>query len=138
MSLLAGTPLSNGITVDNQNTGGGPRGDWLRNPNLPTDQRTIDHWFDTGFAGPSQPGFIGNVGRNVIYGPGVRNLDVVVTRVFRMPWERHSLEFRFESFNFTNTPAFSAPNTNIGSPDAGTITGAGDPRRIQFALKYAF
>lgn len=138
VSLLAGTPLTHTYSVDNQNTGGNPRGDWVRNPNLPADQRTIDKWFDTGFVTASQPGVIGNAGRDLIYGPGTRDFDLVVRREFRMPWEGHRLEFRFESFNLTNTPAFFAPNTKVGTPAAGAITQSGDPRRNQFALKYAF
>ena len=138
LSLLAGTPLNHSFNVDNQNTGGNTRGDWLRSPNLPSDQRTIDRWFDTGFVGPSRPGVIGNAGRNVIYGPGTRNFDFVLRRDFPMPWEGHRLEFRFESFNLTNTPAFYSPNVSVGTPAAGTITQSGEPRRNQFALKYVF
>ena len=138
LSLLSGTPITNTYTVDNQNTGGAPRGDWLRNPNLPNSQRSIDRWFDTGFVGPSLPGVVGNAGRNLIYGPGTRSFDFVLRRDFRLPWEGHVIEFRFESFNLTNTPPFYAPNRAVGTPGAGMITSAGEPRRNQFALKYAF
>jgi hypothetical protein len=30
------------------------------------------------------------------------------------------------------------PSTAIGTPAAGRITSAADPRRVQFALKYMF
>lgn len=138
LSLYSGLPVSNTINVNNQNLGGAVRGDWVRNPNLPPDQRTIDRWFDLGFAQPTPPGLIGNVGRNVIDGPGRKNLDIQVARNFRMPWEKHQMQFRFESFNFTNTANFGAPNTALGTPIAGRINQAEDPRRIQFSLKYYF
>jgi hypothetical protein len=79
-----------------------------------------------------------NAGRNLIIGPGRRNLDVMVGREFVLPFEGHRVQFRFESFNFTNTPAFGPPNAAVGTPNAGRITVAEDPRRIQFALKYLF
>jgi hypothetical protein len=139
-SFLAGRPLNHSINVDRQNNGGAVRGNWVSNPNLPSDQRTIDRWFDTNFvvATPAGVGQIGNAGRNLIIGPGVKNFDFLLSRSFVMPFEGHSLQFRFESFNFTNTPAFGNPNTAVGSVNVGQITSAGDPRRIQFALKYVF
>jgi len=138
LSLYSGLPNDHTFNVNTQNNGGVVRGDWVRNPNLPSGQRTIDRWFDTGFVRAGVPGELTNAGRNLILGPGNRNLDFIVTRTFAMPWEGHRLQFRFESFNFTNTPNFGNPNTAVGTPAAGTITSADDPRRIQFALKYLF
>jgi hypothetical protein len=138
LSLLSGMPVAHTINVNNQNLGGTVRGDWVRNPNLPSDQRTIDRWFDTTFVVPSAPGVMGNAGRNLIIGPGRKNLDVMIGRDFVMPVEGHRLQFRFESFNFTNTPNFGPPNGGVGTPNAGRIIQAEDPRRIQLALKYLF
>lgn len=139
-SFLAGRPLNHSINVDRQNNGGAVRGNWVSNPNLPKDERTIDRWFNTTFVIPTPAGVgqIGNAGRNLIIGPGVKNFDFLLSRSFVMPFEGHSLQFRFESFNFTNTPAFGNPNTTVGSVNVGQINSAGDPRRIQFALKYLF
>ena len=138
LQLLSVMPVDHSFNVDNQNTGGRVRGDWVRDPNLPKDQRTIDRWFDTGFVKPSAPGVISNAGRNLIRAPGFNNFDFVLSKNFYMPWEGHYLQFRFESFNFTNTPHFGAPNTAVGTPNAGRINKADEPRRIQFALKYIF
>jgi hypothetical protein len=52
--------------------------------------------------------------------------------------ERVDLEFRAEAFNATNTPPLNAPNTVKGNAAFGTITSAGDPRVLQFALKVYF
>jgi TonB-dependent receptor-like protein len=139
-SFLSGRPLTHTINVDRQNNGGAVRGNWVSNPNLPSSERAIERWFDTTFVAPTPAGVgqIGNAGRNLIIGPGVKNFDFLLSRSFAMPFEGHSLQFRFESFNFTNTPAFGNPNVAVGTVNAGQITTAGDPRRIQFALKYVF
>jgi hypothetical protein len=137
-SKYSGLAIGHSINVNNQNLGGAVRGDWVSNPNLPSDQRTIDRWFDTSFVVPSAPGVVSNAGRNLIYAPGRENVDLMVSRRFNMPWEGHYLQFRFESFNLFNHANFGSPNTGVGTPNAGKITTAEDPRRIQFALKYAF
>ena len=51
-----------------------------------------------------------------------------------MPWKEHQLQFRFEAFDFTNTPHSSQP----GGPNSVTINAAVELRRIQFVLKYNF
>jgi len=49
------------------------------------------------------------------------------------------LQFRAEFFNLFNTPQFDLPNASIGDPGAGRITGiVGNPRQVQFALRFAF
>lgn len=138
LSLYSGFMISHTINVNNENLGGAVRGDFVRSPNLPTAQRTIDRWFDTTFVIPSAPGVPSNAGRNLIESPGRKNFDLMVARNFDLPWESHQVQFRFESFNFTNTPSFGRPATGVGTPTVGRITTAEDPRRIQFALKYVF
>ena len=138
LALQSGMWSDHSFNVDNQNLGGRVRGDWVRNPNLPSSEQTIDRWFDTEFVTASAPGVISNAGRNTIQLPRRTNYDFILARQASMPWEGHRIQFRFESFNFTNTPQFGAPNTAVGSPAAGQISEADEPRRIQFGLKYIF
>lgn len=70
-------------------------------------------------------------------GPGHRNLDVALIRRVPVAGDR-ALEWRAEVFNATNTPAWGAPNTVVGSAGFGTITTAGDPRVVQIAVKFLF
>jgi hypothetical protein len=54
--------------------------------------------------------------------------------------ETRRIEFRWEAFNLFNTPQFGLPASNISAPgNVGRIaTLAGDPRAMQFALKFVF
>jgi hypothetical protein len=45
------------------------------------------------------------------------------------------LQFRFESFHFTNTPRFGQAGNTFGTGTFGRITGADTPRNMQLGLK---
>ncbi len=93
------------------------------------------------FAQPGQfngglPEF-GNLGWNVLSGPGFWNLDGSVFRNFQVT-ERYKLQFRAECFSCVNTPQWNNPNTDINSSSFGLITGAGGARQMQLAAKFIF
>jgi hypothetical protein len=52
--------------------------------------------------------------------------------------ESHSIEFRTEIFNLTNTPPLGLPVNTLTNPSVGRILGAGRAREIQFSLRYSF
>ncbi len=80
----------------------------------------------------------GNFGRNVLFGPGLYDVDFSAFKNFALK-ERTTLQFRSEFFNILNTPAFSNPNATITNSNFGTITSTkSDNRQIQFALKLLF
>ena len=86
----------------------------------------------------------GNSGRNIMNGPGLSNLDFMVSKDNRLS-ERFRVQFRAEAFNILNRPNFAAPagdNTSIfnadgtPNPTAGLIeTTVTSARQLQFALK---
>jgi hypothetical protein len=78
--------------------------------------------------------------RTQVTGPPYKKLDFSLFKSFQVT-ERTRLEFRAESFNLTNTPAFANPSStnftdtrNFGKITA-TRNNPNDARQIQFALK---
>ena len=69
-----------------------------------------------------------------VYGPGSVEFDLMLAKNFRFK-ERWRFQFRWEMFNFTNTPRFSQPSQTVGSTDFGWVTSAGARRIMQFGLK---
>jgi hypothetical protein len=97
---------------------------------------TTDCFAQPGAENGGQPEF-GNLGWNVLDGPGFWNLDASVFRTFAIK-ERLKLEFRAEGFQVMNTPQWNNPDTGISSSTFGQITGAGGARTIQFWAKLMF
>ena len=134
-TVQSGFPFTPSISTDPANTGTSLRPNRIANGTV--SNRSINLWFDpAAFPVPSLYTY-GNSGRNVLYGPGFFNWDAVVLRDFPLR-ERLRLQFRAEFFNFTNTPAFGQPVTNIQAANAGHILAAGEPRDVQFGLKLLF
>jgi hypothetical protein len=100
----------------------------------------------------ARPGETGE--RNTLRVPGYSALDLGLGKNFKMPWsENHKLQVRFEVFNVLNYQHFSPDNLTRATyglpqdpdltpvnPEFGKIfTGIqGDPRFLQFGLRYSF
>lgn len=96
-----------------------------------------DQWFNPdAFAQPDAFTF-GNAGGGLIQDPKDLTIDVSFSKLFQTS-ESTSLEFRAEFFNLPNHPLLTAPDTNLGSPTFGTISGKGETRTVQLALKLHF
>jgi hypothetical protein len=102
-------------------------------------------YFDKSAFSAPPPNTFGNAGRNVLHGPRLFDIDASIFRKFRVT-ERLNLEFRAESFNFTNTPWFDRPQTNFSNAAFGQVTTAqGNQavkvnmnRSMQFSLRLMF
>lgn len=99
----------------------------------------------------------GSLGRNVIFGPGMAQLDFALQKEFAAS-ERTALRFRLEAFNLWNHPNFGNPvgalasgtfgsSTSMlnqflgsGSPDSGLVPALqiGGPRALQLGLRLHF
>lgn len=106
------------------------------NPKLPNP--TIDSWFNVNaFAAPT-PGTFGNMGRNIVYGPGMFNLGLSLAKTFAL-WESLMLDLTGNATNALNHPSFAQPDRLIGPGRVGKITGVRvGPRQIELVLKLRF
>jgi hypothetical protein len=88
------------------------------------------------FATPTA-GTFGNLGAFAICYPFFNNWDVSLQKTFRVT-ERVHLAFRSEFFNIPNHLSYTAASTTFTSATFGQITGATDPRTLEFALRLTF
>ncbi|MBV9679897.1 MAG: hypothetical protein JO185_26415, partial [Acidobacteriaceae bacterium] len=86
----------------------------------------------------------GNLGRNVVIGPGFSNLDFSLVKNTRIS-ERVSWQLRADAFDLLNQTNFGQPLSTLGSSTFGLInstrfpTGdSGSSRQLQLALKLTF
>jgi hypothetical protein len=79
----------------------------------------------------------GNFGKGAVSGPGSATWDVGLFRSFSLH-ERGQIQVRGEFFNVLNRVNFNNPTASISSGGFGSISGAGDPRIGQVALKLTF
>lgn len=104
---------------------------------------------------PARPGEVGD--RNVLRAPGYISLDMGLYKSFKLPWEGHTLQFRWEVFNVTNTQRFEGltisdlslgsdpflggnPNSDFGrfTSTQASLNETKAGRVMQFALRYQF
>jgi hypothetical protein len=127
-ALWNGKPVTTSHTENSPLAGGGP--------SLFADPKAAMEAFDY-----ELPGGIGT--RNGLRGDGIFNIDLNVAKRFTMPYsEKHSLQFRWETFNLTNTARFDVNSLSLDISVGGTFgkysNVMGGARVMQFGLRYEF
>jgi hypothetical protein len=98
------------------------------------------YWFDPGdFQDPPLGSFNNGTQRTICCGPGLVDFDFSVHKKIVLSDTRY-FQFRAEIFNLFNHANFSNPDGGFsdGPTSFGRIASAGDPRLLQFALKFFF
>jgi hypothetical protein len=154
IQLTSGLPVTVSQNGDSQNTGPSS----FQRPHVVSgesvdrvwEERSVNRWFNTaafvrskcdGCAGEGiylGPKGYGNAGVSLFDAPALKTWDFACFKEFT-PKEGHRIQFRYEAFNFLNTPQFSAPSRALGAADFGRIGGtASNNREMQLGLKYMF
>jgi hypothetical protein len=153
IQLTSGLPVTISQSGDSHNNGGGaPRPHIVAGAKVTRvmEGRNLDRWFNTdavirskcdGCAGEGiflGPKGYGNAGTALFDAPAQKTWDFALFKDFRVK-ESHRVQFRWEVFNFLNTPQFSAPSSSLGGATFGRINSTlANNREMQFALKYIF
>jgi hypothetical protein len=141
VSLRSGRPFTvtsgtdrnlDGSNNDRANLIGDPR----LHPDRPRSETTA-RWFDPTAFMPAPLGQDGNSGRNILDGPGLRNVDLAIFRDFRLT-EGLRLQFRGEMTNAFNLVNLEEPTSALNSSAVGTIRTARDMRETQLGLRLFF
>jgi len=139
-SILSGSALDD--VVQFQMTGNGPYEVVSSAINNANGGRAVAPYGSQAFNGEvffnPAAGTVGALQRRRFTGPNVFNMDASLIKNTKIT-EHHSLEFRVDSFNILNHPAFAASDQNINSTTFGQIAFTVNDRRvIQFGLNYQF
>jgi hypothetical protein len=133
-TLQTGLPFNVTIPTDTAGTGISNQrpnviGDW----HGPTRTQFLT---PAAFATPTTGSF-GNLGAFAIFYPFFNNWDVSLQKTFRLT-ERVHMAFRSEFFNVPNHLSYTGISSTFTSSTFGQITGATDPRTMEFAVRLTF
>jgi hypothetical protein len=144
ITLNSGLPFGLSTGSDNNLDGntGNDRPDVVPGVNATLDPNrarsaSVAEWFNTAGFVPNAVGKNGSLGRNVLDGPGFRNIDLGIFRDFKIT-ERVNLQFRAESTNAFNMVSLNSPSGTFSSSSFGSISSAHTMRQIQLGMRLHF
>ena len=127
----------------------GNRPNLVKPISYPKSTSSSGYWFDpTSFADPvSVPGYnstptylsLGTLGRNQVFGPGYRTVNVSMQKNFHV-MGKYTLELHGDAFNVLNSAEFTNPNSSMTGGNFGQVEGtqANSNRELQGAARFVF
>jgi hypothetical protein len=99
-------------------------------------------WFNPAAFASNDLGTFGNAAKNAYYGPSLHVWDMAIAKNFHFGSSQY-VQVRVEFFNIFNQVNLDIPNVAVNNPATlGRITrtdpSSGDPRILQFGLKFVF
>jgi len=152
-SVHSGTPYSVYDGIDQANVGAGGAAANAERPDLVPGRSNNPTGIRKTLAGSQQEvfgfdpsafqlqafGFFGNLSRNTLVAPGVREVDFSLSKATKLT-ENKSLQLRLDIFNLANHTNFGFPNASLAAGSAaGQITStATTSRQLQLSAKFSF
>jgi len=98
---------------------------------------SIDHFFNTSAFSVPASGTFGNSPRNVVIGPGSRDLSGGVQRNIILGGNRN-MSISFQVTNILNLANYTGIDVNVNSPTFGEVTSVGQSRRASLQIQTRF
>jgi hypothetical protein len=145
-TFQTGAPFLPGFTTTNgENITGSTDSARIEVIGNPYDNIPAGHYFNPAAFTVPKIGTFGNAGPAILYGPGINNWDLSLTKRFKFG-EKRALSIRGEAFNAWNHTQFSGvyataqfqPNGNQIDPTWGLPSAARNPRNIQLSGRFMF
>ena len=140
VTLQSGTPLTArvlGASTDLlRGVNGSLRADYNGAP-IQVSNPTIDEFFNvSAFSAPGQ-GMFGSSLRNMIVGPGGRQLNATFQRDVRLGNNR-AMTLQVNAVNLLNTVQWAGVDTNVNSPTFGQVTSVRPMRTITLTARFRY
>ncbi len=158
-SAYSGTPFTVSASTNSLNTPGSSQtadqiADVVKIGDIGpgTQYYAVTSFRDPNFQRASGTYRFGTMGRNSMRGPSFQKADLAMFKDFKIR-ERFTLQFKAEAFNFTNTPRFNNPSSNVSGMTVNAATGEvinannfmavtsaydGQERKFRFGLRLGF
>ncbi len=136
----SGTPFTPRITASASDvargTNGTLRADYLGGP-IHISGPSIDQFFNTGAFAIPLPGTFGSASRNMIIGPGSKQLNAQVSRDITMKRNR-AITIQATASNVLNAVNYAAIDTVVNSPTFGKVLSVRPMRSAQLNIRFRF
>jgi hypothetical protein len=138
-TVMSGPPFTVITSANTTNAfpAGALRPNLVGDPELPSDQQTLNHWFNTAaFVNPA-PFTFGNSPRSVLRGPSRVTTDLTLEKTIGITAGTR-FDVRVEVYNLLNRANFNIPGFTLGAADFGVISSAQPPRTMQLGARFSF
>ena len=98
---------------------------------------SIDQWFNTAAFTVPVAGAFGSSPRNIITGPGSKNLNMTFNRNIQLGGNRN-IDINMQVNNILNLANYQGVDTNVNSPTFGQIRSVNGQRRATLRLNFRF
>jgi hypothetical protein len=133
INILSGQDFSlTGVGYDRPNLVGDPSRSYSSR-----DDQMLQYFNISAFVA-NQPGGYGDVGRNLLTGPGSWGNSFALAKAFSISERLGRIQFRSEFYSAFNHMTLGTPNNTLTSRSFGRILSGGGARVVQLALRYQF